>query len=224
MNTLYDVLGISRQTTAAQIEQGYKFSMESLVGSGDDKSPDEILGRAKAIKEAYAILSSSSRRQAYDDKLKLREQVSYTIVEKKGFPWGIVVMAAVLLTACFGYYKMQARKAEVQRIAFEVEKAKIESEQAAKLAEAEQTRLEQQNLQEKRRAEANQQRETEQARREGQQIHYQMQAVEAQVARENAQAERQVKMDRQREELAAQARSQNQTRAMQRALSIPIRH
>ena len=223
MNTLYDLLGLSRQTTAAQIEQGYKFSMESLISDGDNYSPDEILVRSRGIKEAYAILSSPSRRQAYDDKLKLKEQITYEVVEKKNVPWLAILMIAILSMAGFGYYKMQAHKeAEAQRMAFETEKAKIEAEQAAKQAEIEQARLEQQSRQEKNLAYANQQREAEQARREGQQIHNQLQAMDAQAARDKAQAERQAKIDQQREEQAAHARSQNQTWAMQRALSIPI--
>ena len=223
MNTLYDILGLSRQTTAAQIEQGYKFSMESLISEGDNYSPEDILVRSRSIKEAYAVLSSPSRRQAYDDKLKLKEQVSYEVVEKKNVPWLAIAMIAVLSVTGLGYYKVQAHKAaEAQRIAIETEKAKSEAEQAAKQAEMEQARLEQQILQDKRLADANQRREAEQARRDGQQIHYQLQAVDAQVARDKAQAERQAKSDKQREELAAQARSQSQTWAMQRALSIPI--
>lgn len=223
MNTLYDILGLSRQATVAQIEQAYKFSMESLASDDSNASPDDILARSRGIKEAYAVLSSPSRRQAYDEKLRLKERVSYEVVEKKSVPWLAIAAIAILSATGLGYYKIQAHKqAEAQRMAFETEKAKIEADQLAQQAAIEQARLDQQNLQQKRMAAMNQQRETEQARSEGQQIHYQMQAVDAQVAREKAQAERQVVLDKQREELASRARSQNQTWAMQRALSIPI--
>ncbi|MQR02146.1 DnaJ domain-containing protein [Glaciimonas soli] len=227
MNTLYDILGVSRQTTAAQIEQGYKFSMESLKSDGDNKSTEEILAHSRAIKEAYAILSSSSRRQAYDDKLKLKEQTNYEVVEKKDFPWGIaaiITVIALLLVAGLGYSKIQAHKeAEAQRMAFEIEKAKVDAEQAAKLADAEQARLEQQARLDQNRADAIRRSEAAQAHREGQQIDFQMQAAAAQAARDKAQADRQAKWDQQREEQAAQARTQNQNWALERAINTPIR-
>jgi curved DNA-binding protein CbpA len=222
MKSLYDVLGVSSQATAAQIEQGYKFCLDSFVSASRASNEEDII-RAKAIREAYAVLSSPSRRQAYDEKLKAREQVTYQVIEKVGFPW-VKISLVFLMVAGSIYYKIHSDKAEAESIALKAaakEKAAVEI--AEKLASAEQAALEQQRLQQQRLAEANRQREMEQARREGQQIHERLQRAEAQAAREKEQAERQARYEKQREEQAAQARSRNEISAMERALSIPIR-
>jgi DnaJ-class molecular chaperone len=220
MNTLYDVLGISRNTNAAQIEQGYRSIMETLAGDGNNFEQDMI--RAKAIKEAYAILSSPSRRQAYDEKLKLKEQVSYQVIEKPGFPWISIAVVMLLSAGAFGIYKHQAQKVELQRIALEAEKAKTAAEEAAKLAEAEESRLARELLREKERVDQERSRQTEQARREGQRIHHELQWAEAQAERQKDQAARVAKSERQQEERAALMRNQMQIVNMQRALAIPI--
>jgi curved DNA-binding protein CbpA len=220
MNTLYDVLGVSRQTNAGQIEQAYRSVMETLTGTGEDAERDMI--RAKAIKEAHAILSSPSRRQAYDEKLKLKEQVTYQIVEKPGTPWVSLALIGLVLAALVGYYKYHTHQVEVERIALEAARAKSDAETATRLAEVEDSRLAQQLLIESARADAVRRRETELARGDGQRIHYEVQRAEAQAAREKEYAARQLKTERQQEEQAAQARVRNQTAAMQRALAIPI--
>ncbi|MDB5907291.1 MAG: hypothetical protein JWP34_1405 [Massilia sp.] len=220
MNTLYDVLGISRNTSAAQIEQGYRSIMETLADDGKNFEQDMI--RAKAIREAYAILSSPSRRRAYDEKLKLKEQVTYQVIEKPGFPWISIAVVMLAFAGAFGYYKHQAQIVEVERIALEAAKEKTVAEQAAKLAEAEDSRLAQQVLMEKSRAEQARLRETEQARRDGARIHYELQSVEMQAERQKEQAARTAKAERPQEERAAQMRNQMQLVNMQRALAIPI--
>ena len=113
MNTLYDVLGISSQTNATQIEQGYRSIMASLIGDGENVERDMI--RAKAIKEAYAILSSPARRQAYDEKLRRKGQVSYEIVETPGVPWGTLATIGLALIVSFGIYKYNAQRVELEQ-------------------------------------------------------------------------------------------------------------
>lgn len=227
MNTLYDVLGISSQTNATQIEQGYRSIMASLNGDGANYEQDMI--RAKAIKEAYAILSSPARRQAYDEKLKLKEQVSYQVVETPGVPWGSLAAIGLVLVASLGIYKYHAQKVELERVALEAAKAKTAAQEAASLREAEESRLAQQLLRDKSQAESNRQREAEQARQDGQRIHYELQVADAQAEREKERVEydkertaRAVKYERLEDERAAQNRSRNQIANMQRALAIPI--
>lgn len=220
MNTLYDVLGVSRQTSAAQIDQAYRSVVETLAGNGDNVEGDMI--RAKAIKEAHAILSSPSRRQAYDEKLRIKEQVTYQVVEKPGMPWISLALIGLMLAASFGYYKYQMHRAAVERMALEAATAKIAAEAAARLVEVEELRLAQQLVQENVRAEAMRRHDSERARGDGQRIHFELQNAEAQAAREKENAARQLKMERMREEQAAEARLRNQTTAMQRALAIPV--
>ncbi|HXA48325.1 MAG TPA: DnaJ domain-containing protein, partial [Burkholderiaceae bacterium] len=161
MKTLYDVLGVSNQATAAQIEAGYKFCLDALTAEGRTSTHEDDTILAKALKEAFAVLSSPSRRQDYDRKLKEKEQVRYQEVEKSSSPW---IPATVMVLALIGggvYYKIQAHNQEVERIALETAKAKAEAEQAAKLAEAEEARVQQQALINARVASINEQREME---------------------------------------------------------------
>jgi hypothetical protein len=137
-------------------------------------------------------------------------------------PWISLALIGLMLVASVGYYRYHTRQIEVERIALEAAKAKTAAETAAKLAEAEESRLAQLVLQQNSRADEARRRETEIARREGQKIHYDLQSAETQAAREKEQAARQVKYERMQEEQAAQARIRNQTAAMQRALAIPI--
>jgi curved DNA-binding protein CbpA len=211
MKTLYDVLGVSKLATFAQIEAGYKFCMESLTANEDASMHEDVLIQAKALKEAYAVLSSPSRRQDYDAKLKGREQVSYQVVETAGFPWVSITMICLALIGGGVYYKVRVHQQEVERVALEAAKAKADAEQAANLAAAEQAKLDQQTQLEA----ANQQRATDQSRREGQQIHDQLQ-------RDTAMANQQVKFESARADQAAQIKARNDLAAWQRALNIPI--
>jgi curved DNA-binding protein CbpA len=232
MKTLYDILGVGMQASPAQIEQAYKSGLHSLGGDVKTMVETDLL-KAKALKEAYSVLSIPSRRQAYDDKLKGRPQSSphaaYQVVEQAPFPWIKAAIAALLLIGGFTYYKAQEHKAAMERAAAEATKAGAAAELAAKQVEVEQARLDQQRLAAQRQAEAQQKYEIERARTEGQLINTQNQAAEAKAARdkaqaerEKAQAERQKQLDQAREEQAARTHSQNDIAAMQRALNIPI--
>jgi len=144
MKTLYDVLGLSRTASPAQIEQAYRFNLEAL--STDSDSPEDGVIRGKALREAYAVLSSASRKQEYDLKLQAKERITYQTVEKAGPPWAMIGVLSILLLAGVGLYKYQAHRAEVERVAFEAEKAKADAEDAEKKAEAEKAILDQKNL------------------------------------------------------------------------------
>lgn len=227
MKTLYDVLGVSAEATTEQIENAYKFAFESL--SNSNRSAEENLIKGRALKEAYSVLSSPNRREAYDAKLKGKSQVTYQVVEKAGFPWIQMACAFLLIGGCFIFYKVQSHKAEVERAALAAAKAKAEAEQAEKLAEAEKIRLEQSRLEAQRQDEARQRFETERVRIEGQYVHSKNQMAEERATREKAQSERQAQYEKrqaqyekQREEQAAAARSRNEVAAMRRALDMPI--
>jgi curved DNA-binding protein CbpA len=222
MTTLYDVLGLSRQADAAQVEHGYRIMMAALTSDGGDVRYQQDMIRAKAIREAHAILSSPARRSAYDEKLRIKERINYEVVATPDTPWMKFAVLGVIVVLCLGYYKIRTRQMEVERVALEAGRAAVEADKAARLAEAEDARLVQQVLYDKKQAEQTRMRETEQARRDGQQIHNDLLRAEAQEAREKEQATRRAKMEQQQEEQAALNRSRNQISGMQRALSIPI--
>ena len=222
MSTLYDVLGVSEQATAEQIEHAHRFCLDKL-GKESTGSDEQDMIRARAIREAHSILSSSERRANYDRKLRQKRDIVIEVVEAKPTPWLLYGVLALALLGGGAYYRLQTHKAEVERVALEAQKAKVEAEAAAKLAEVEQARLERQRSEDNARADLQRQRNTEIARREGERIHYEMQAADRERLQAQQNAERQARYDQQREEALAQQRLRQQTYDMQRALAIPVR-
>lgn len=221
MNTLYDILGLGRSATPEQVEQAYQIRINKIKSA--DQSTDQDMIQLRAIKEAYAVLSSPARRTTYDGKLNAAPRVTYEVVESAPMPWFKIVLVAVLLIGGgFYYHTDQTKKARIAQLALEAEKAKAEAEKVAKLAEIEAARLEQERARDLQQAEARQRMQSEQARREGQQIHAQMQQLDSRLAREKAADESRERSAQLREEQAARSRVQQQNSAMQRALNLPI--
>ncbi|MBV8667275.1 MAG: DnaJ domain-containing protein [Burkholderiaceae bacterium] len=220
MKTLYDVLGVSRTASSAQIEQAYQFCLEELA---NDMTSESGMLRGKAIREAYAILSSPMRKQDYDMKLRSREQISYQVVENSHSPWMVGAVLGALLICGVVLYKYQAHRAAIEALELEAEKAKADAEQASSAAAVEQDKLERQQQLLARQAQLDQQRQSAMARMEGQQIQAQLRRDEVQAARDKALADQQAKNAQMQEETQAKIRSQSEMAAMQRALNIPIR-
>lgn len=225
MSTLYDILGLSRQATAEQIENGYKVRLQALQRGEENVLTEDSLAQLKAIREAYQVLSNPVRREAYDRKLDARVQVQYEVVEDGHSFRNMILALLIVLIIGAGYaYKVQLDNKE-RRAQLEIEAAreKAKAEEAERLAAAEQARLEQAQLRKAQIDEQRQRYETEQARREGQQIHQQLEFAKVKAAREKELAERREQYEKQREEQLARARVANENAAMQRALNIPIR-
>ncbi|WLI88466.1 DnaJ domain-containing protein [Massilia sp. R2A-15] len=227
MGTLYDVLGLNRLSNATQIEQGYRTALENLCG-GDAHAEQDMI-RAREIKEAYAILSSPARRDAYDAQLKVREQATIQVIEAPRNRWPAIGLIVLALVAGLAYTNHNSKKLEIERVALEAAKAKNAADAAALVAQAEEARLEQAKLSEKSRADAIRSREVELARYEGQRIREQEQAAEYQADRRRQFAERQqesatrrAKYEQAQEERAAQMRNYQREMDMRRALAIPI--
>lgn len=227
MGTLYDVLGLNRQSNAAQIEQGYRTALENLSG-GDAQYEQDII-RAKAIKEAYAVLSSPVRRDAYDAQLKIREQAACPVAEPYPMPWLPIGLIVLALIAGLAYSSHRSKTLEIERIALETAKTKHAADEADRLARMEEAKLEEARLSEKRHADAVRSREAEQARYEGQRIREQEQSAEYQAERRREYAEsrqesatQRAKYEQAQEERAAQIRNYQREMNMRRALDIPI--
>ncbi len=221
MATLYEILGLGQRATLEQVEQAFILQSEKLQNEGLSSEQDAF--KLRAVKDAFAILSSPVRRKAYDDKLNKASQITYEVVETSPLPWlKILLLSAVLLGGGIYFYKVQENKARAELLALEVAKAKAEAQAAQLKADAELAHLEKQKLLDQQRSVAAQRYETEKARRDGQQIHSNLEQQAARNSREREQAERQAKYDQDREAQMAQRNVQNQNAAMQRALNIPI--
>jgi curved DNA-binding protein CbpA len=225
MHTLYDVLGLGKHATDQQIEAGYQAQLDALKQGASRGSPDEDINQLKVIKEAYSILSSPQRRQAYDAKLCGAGRVPYTVMEAESPSSRKYLAILALVVAVLGgfFYKAHLDKAKREQAVLEAAKAQADAEKAELVAKEEEAKLERARLWQQQQAEAIQRSQTEQARYEGQRIHDQLNSVDRQAALERERAERQAKYDAAREEQAAKARSREETYRMERALAIPIR-
>jgi DnaJ-class molecular chaperone len=76
MTTLYDVLGIAPQATKAEIQQAYKDRLETMKLGDARTSAEDVVIQLKVVTEAYLILSSPTRRHAYDSKLKDQQRAA----------------------------------------------------------------------------------------------------------------------------------------------------
>ncbi len=229
MATLYEILGLGRNATAEQVDQGFLVQSEKIKASEPDADAARV--RLHAIREAYDILSSPSRRQAYDSKLDRPAAVSYEVVEAAAVPWAKIGIGVVLLGALvFGYQKKVESDVRRAALAQQALIAKAEAERAALEAEAAESRLAQGILADREKAEYKRQRELEQARRDGERIHATLQQeAERDVYRQRQEheAERRererAQYDKVREEQMAKQRIDQQNAAMRRALEIRVR-
>jgi curved DNA-binding protein CbpA len=224
MSSLYDVLGLSKNATAEQVEQAYQLHLKKIKESESSSPKDADLVRLQAIREAYAVLSSPTRRENYDEKIKRSQQVQYQVVEPSTIPWiSMLVTLALLIGGGIYLYKNHENKLRLERLEFEASKAQAAADEAKRLEEVEKIRLERQILADKRRDEQRRESEMERSRREGEQVHAQLERQAALEAREKERAQRQAANDQIREEQMARQRVQRDAAAMRRALDIPIR-
>lgn len=230
MQTLYEILGLSRSATEIQIEQAYQVHSDRFKGEGRLLPEAENI-KLRAIEEAYSVLSSPLRRQRYDRTLATRaapQVVLYDEVEKT--PRWFAVFALIGVIAAGGYlYKRQSDEARLAQLRIEAEKAKAQALATQQQAEAERLRAEQEKLQRQKEVEAARNREMLAARQEGQQVSAQLQQFEARQEQEKRRMETQAQWDKQRQEqaslqeqYAAKARAAQQTAAWERALSRPV--
>lgn len=230
MNTLYDILGIGRQATQAQIEQAYQTQLDAILAADGTKS-EQGTDRVRFVREAYLVLSSPSRRQTYNARLQAKETVAVEIIDAKPVPWFTIALVCIALLAGGVYLRTaQVKKEKLEQLRLETARVKDEAEKAAQLAAAEQSALARDMLQKRQQDELTNRRLSDQARHDGQRIHADLQQASLQTAREKERRDQQSKYDEARarqDELRAQQDAQNRSRneiaRMERALSIPIR-
>jgi curved DNA-binding protein CbpA len=220
MGTLYDVLGLSRQANGAQIEHAYRTATENLVG-GDGQSEQDMI-RAKAIKEAHAILMSPTRRVAYNEQLRLKDLPTYHVVEQTGTRWLPIAVMVLGLIAFIGYWVHHSKQLELERVALETAQMQHAADAAALLADAEEARLERVRLDDNRQADATRARGSAQARYEGERIHYELQAAQTEAEHKKEMAPRRAKAEQANEERTALMLNRQREMDMRRALAIPI--
>jgi len=125
MKSLYDLLGIEPGATQAQIEQGYRQRLDHYIASQSKGKQDEETRRIQMAREAYLLLCSPKRRQAYDQQLRLYEKAR-TQMARRGSRRFLMWVTVVILTMLAGIYghriwkhnmDMQAQQLQEQQAA-----------------------------------------------------------------------------------------------------------
>lgn len=112
MKTLYDLLDIERNATHVDIERGYRRCLDAYLANKGCGQPDQETLRMQAIREAYLLLSSPTRRQTYDQKLRESAAAQHARSDLGGLPRASLMLAIALLIGGGSYlYKVQQDKA-----------------------------------------------------------------------------------------------------------------
>ena len=75
MKTFYDLFGVSRHATLADIGQSYRHYLNAYIArNGKRPLCQRERLHLKKMRDAYLVLAFPNRRQAYDRQLRLREQ------------------------------------------------------------------------------------------------------------------------------------------------------
>lgn len=105
MTTLYDKLGVKRQASASDIALSYRHSLNMHIAGKRNhplRKKDQL--RLQQMRQAYLILSSPSRRMAYDLKLDQLECARLRRIERFGTAFGLLLLVAGLALIARAYY------------------------------------------------------------------------------------------------------------------------
>ncbi len=109
MKTLYDLLGVSRYATLADIEHGYHHCLNRhFAGNrgGVLRKQDRV--RVQMLRQAYLVLSSPVRRRKYDHTLLLREQRRNRLLDIGGAILAVLsLLIGLLMMAGAPYFHAQ---------------------------------------------------------------------------------------------------------------------
>jgi curved DNA-binding protein CbpA len=227
MNTLYDILGVGRLATPAQIDSGYNTQMAALAAD-DSRDTQDGLQRLRVLKEAYLLLSSPAKRTLYDRKLREREMPVRSAPASTTLPWGWILLGMALLGGGGAWqYISHKQQARMEKIRFDAEQAAAAAKVAAQKAALEASSDEDLRLREaryqKERDDAVNRRLSDDVRREGNRIHNELQYADAQAARERRAEQQQAEYSARRAQIEAEARARSENARMERALRIPYR-
>lgn len=175
MKTLYDLLDIERNASHVDIERGYRRCLDAYLANKGTGQPDRETLQMQAIREAYLLLSSPSRRKVYDEKLRESAESQYARAAA-GLPRASLMLAIAMLVGGSSYlYKAQQGKV---RIAPPAEQAEVHAAKPGPQASAvEPSRQDRDKLEQARRAADMRRREIGQARSDAQRWNLQNQQI-----------------------------------------------
>jgi curved DNA-binding protein CbpA len=147
--TLYDLLGVRRDASRAEIERAYEQMKSMYGGAGGAAAAARDGCSMQLIEDAYATLSSPPRREAYDASLQraaqsaMRARAAQAMEEEpraSGKAKWVLLLVVVLLAG--GWYLKASSDAKQQRERAEAELRRLEVERLATEAEAARLRAE----------------------------------------------------------------------------------
>jgi DnaJ-class molecular chaperone len=95
MKTAYELLGVSRTATPSEIEYCYRFSLNAhIVECGNRRLSKRERAQVKAMRDAYLLLASPSRRRAYDHLLERRAQLRRRLSDAGGMVLAVLSLLA----------------------------------------------------------------------------------------------------------------------------------
>lgn len=112
MKTLYEVLGVDRQAAIAEIAQRYRQHLnDHIAGKGKHPLSKRDQRRLQRMRDAYLLLSSPSRRRAYDLQLDLQSKERARVIERVGIAFCIALLLGGMLLIGQGYRVAQKKSA-----------------------------------------------------------------------------------------------------------------
>ena len=105
MKTFYDLLGVDRNASLADIEQKYRQSLNAhIVGNNTRPWSKKDQLRLQQMRQAYLKLSSPSERLEYDLNLNLLEHARLRMMERVGTVVGLALLVLGLGLIGRSYY------------------------------------------------------------------------------------------------------------------------
>lgn len=118
MKTLYEVLGVDRQAAIADIAQRYRQHLnDHIAGKGKHPLSKRDQRRLQRMRDAYLLLSSPSRRRAYDQQLELQARERGRRIERAGVAFCIALLLGGMLLIGQGYRLAQKKLATASNAA-----------------------------------------------------------------------------------------------------------
>ncbi|HYD60310.1 MAG TPA: DnaJ domain-containing protein [Noviherbaspirillum sp.] len=106
MKTLYDVLGVDRHASFADIEHSYRQNLNEHISSNTRRGwrkKDQL--RLQQMRQAYLLLSSPRKRLEYDLRLNELEHTRLRRIERVSTGIGLALLLAGLAIIGHSYYR-----------------------------------------------------------------------------------------------------------------------
>lgn len=109
MKTHYQLLGIGRDASAAQIRDAYQQELEAVSSAQQFATNNELKIRRMVLQQAYQTLSSPLRRQQYDAGLAGRHNAGKLIAHRSPATTAVLSMlsAGILMLGAYIYLRQQ---------------------------------------------------------------------------------------------------------------------